>query len=66
MSVKVKYSNGVFQPLEEVRGATPGKIYQVFSEEELHRLAENLDWLKRAEKSFQFWNNLEDAVYDKL
>jgi predicted DNA-binding antitoxin AbrB/MazE fold protein len=66
MSVRVKYSNGVFQPLEEVRDATPGKIYQVFSEEELRKLAEDLDWLKGAEKSFDFWNNHEDAVYDKL
>lgn len=66
MSVKVKYSNGVFQPLEEVKGATPGKIYEVFSREELQKLAENLHWLKAAEKSFDFWNNQEDAVYDNF
>jgi predicted DNA-binding antitoxin AbrB/MazE fold protein len=66
MSVKAKYSNGVFKPLEKVRNATPGRIYQVFSEEELRKLAEDLHWLKAAEKSFDFWNNHEDAVYDNL
>jgi hypothetical protein len=27
---------------------------------------EDLLWLKAAEKSFAFWDNPEDAVYDKL
>ena len=66
MSIKAKYSDGVFMPLEEVKGATPGKIYRVFSEEELRKLAADLQWLKASEKSFDFWNNKEDAVYDKL
>ena len=66
MSVKVKYINGVFQPLEEVKDAAPGKVYQVFSEEELSKVAEELVWLKAAEKSFDFWHNEEDAVYDTL
>jgi hypothetical protein len=29
-------------------------------------LTEDLHWLKAAEKSFEFWDNEEDAVYDKL
>ncbi len=31
MSIKVSYKDGVFQPLENVESATPGKIYTVFS-----------------------------------
>lgn len=27
---------------------------------------EDLLWLRAAEKSFDFWENPEDAVYDKL
>ena len=66
MSIKATYSEGVFKPLEDVKGAVPGKTYQVFSEEELSALKEDLRWLKLAEKSFEFWDNEEDAVYDKL
>ncbi|HYR82755.1 MAG TPA: hypothetical protein VE422_01605 [Terriglobia bacterium] len=66
MSIKAKYTDGVFKPLEDVRGITPGKIYEVFSEDELRRFAEDLRWLKASEKSFEFWDNDEDAVYDKL
>ncbi len=44
----------------------PGKIYQVFSEDELRRLAEDLPWLEGSERSFEFWENKEDAVYDSL
>jgi predicted DNA-binding antitoxin AbrB/MazE fold protein len=66
MSVKARYTNGVFEPLEEVLDARPGKVYRVFSEEELRSLAEGLTWLTASEKSFEFWSNEEDAVYDKL
>ena len=66
MSVKAEYVDGVFRPLEKVSDAVPGKVYRVFSEEELRSLTENSAWLKAAEKSFHFWNNEEDAVYDKL
>ncbi len=66
MSVKVRYTNGVFEPLESVPGARPGQVYRVFSEEELRTFTEDLGWLKAAELSFDFWNNEEDAVYDKL
>ena len=66
MSVKVTYSDGVFKPLEKVTDATPGKVYTVFSDDELRDLTENQRWLKASEKSFEFWNNQEDAVYDTL
>ena len=66
MSVKARNINGVFQPLEEVKDAAPGKVYQVFPEEELSNVTEELAWLKAAERSFDFWHNEEDAVYDSL
>ena len=66
MSIKATYVEGVFKPIEEVKDAIPGKTYQVFSEEELRDLNEDVRWLKLAGKSFEFWDNDEDAVYDKL
>lgn len=66
MSVKAKYVEGVFRPLERVPDAAPDKIYRVFSEEEFHELSESFLWLGAAAKSFEFWNNPEDAVYDNL
>lgn len=66
MSVKAECRNGVFKPLAEVSNAVPGKTYEVFSEGELRRLAESLRWLKSSERSFEFWENGEDAVYDRL
>ena len=66
MSITARYEDGVFRPLEEVKGAAKGKVYRVFSEEELRGLKEDLTWLKSSERSFDFWNNEEDAVYDSL
>ena len=66
MSIRATYENGVFEPLEKVEGAKPGQVYRVFSEEELLDLRETLGWLKTSEKSFDFWNNPADAVYDRL
>ena len=66
MSVKAEYVNGIFRPLEKVPDAIQGKVYRVFSEAELRSLTETFTWLKAAEKSFEFWNNEEDAVYDNL
>ncbi|MDE2757978.1 MAG: hypothetical protein OXU26_01890 [Acidobacteriota bacterium] len=66
MSIKAEYRNGVFKPLVEVGNAVQGKIYEVFSEGELRRLAEGLRWLRDSERSFEFWENGEDAVYDRL
>ena len=40
---------------------SPARLYRVFSEEELRSLSEGFAWLKAAEKSFDFWNNSEDA-----
>jgi hypothetical protein len=66
MSIKVTYKDGIFEPLEDVEGVSPGQIYTVFSDEELGEIRETLGWLKAAEKSFEFWNNPADAVYDTL
>ncbi len=53
-------------PLEEVREIDAGKLYRVFSEEELRDLTEELAWLKAAESAFGFWDNEEDTAYDSL
>ena len=66
MSIKAKYRDGVFAPLQEVEEPIPGEVYQVFSESELKRLAADVPWLKASERSFEFWENEEDAVYDSL
>jgi predicted DNA-binding antitoxin AbrB/MazE fold protein len=66
MSIEATYKDGVFKPVEDVRDAVPGKTYRIFSEEELRGLTEDMRWLKLAEKSFDFWDNDADAVYDRL
>ena len=66
MSIKVEFSNGVFKPLEKVDNLPSGAVYTVLSEEELRSLTEDLQWLKASEKSFEFWDNPEDAIYDTL
>ncbi|MGB7218246.1 MAG: antitoxin family protein [Vicinamibacterales bacterium] len=66
MSIKVSYKNGVFEPLEPVGDAKPGTKYTAFSEDELRDIRETVDWLKVADRSFEFWNNPADAVYDTL
>ena len=66
MSIKAEYRDGVFAPLQEVEESTPGKVYWVFSESELRRLAAAVPWLKASERSFEFWENEEDAVHDSL
>ncbi len=66
MSIKAEYKDGVFVPLQEVEEPTPGEVYQVLSESELKRLAADVPWLKASERSFEFWENEEDAVYDGL
>lgn len=65
MSIKVKYNDGVFTPLEEVKGARQGRRYTAFSGEQLDGMREMLAWLKTTEKSFEFWNNAADALYDE-
>ncbi len=66
MSIKAEYRDGVYAPLHEVEEPTPGEVYQVFSESELRRFAADVPWLKASERSFEFWENEEDAVYDSL
>jgi hypothetical protein len=66
MSIKVTYKDGIFEPIEDVKGVRPGQHFTVLSDEELDAIRESLGWLKAAEKSFEFWNNPADAVYDTL
>ena len=66
MSIKIVYRDGVFEPLDDIEGAKPGEIYTAFSDKELRAVIETLRWLKVAEKSFGFWDNPADAVYDTL
>jgi hypothetical protein len=62
MSIKAKYLDGVFMPVERTEGLMPDRIYTVFSEDELRDLRETFGWLKAAEKSCDFWNNEDDAA----
>jgi predicted DNA-binding antitoxin AbrB/MazE fold protein len=66
MSIKVEFDNGVFKPPEKVENIPAGAVYTVLSEDELRSLAEDLEWLKASQKSFEFWDNPEDAIYDTL
>ncbi len=66
MSIRAEYKDGVFTPLQEIEEPAPGEVYQIFSESELRRLAAAAPWLKASERSFEFWDNEEDAVYDGL
>ena len=66
MSIKAEYRDGVFVPLQEVKEPTPGETYEIFSESELKRLVADVPWLEGSERSFEFWKNGEDAVYDSL
>jgi len=66
ISIKMTYKGGIFDPIEDVKGVRPGQHFTVFSDEELDAIRETLGWLKTTEKSFEFWNNPADAVYDTL
>jgi predicted DNA-binding antitoxin AbrB/MazE fold protein len=66
VSIEARYEDGVFRPLGDAGDMVSGKVYRVFSEEEIRGLAEDLAWLKAAERSFVFWDNEEDSVYDRL
>ena len=66
MGIRAEYRDGVFVPLQEVEPAIPDEVYQVFSESELRLRVAGVSWLKGVERSFEFWENEEDAVYDGL
>ena len=66
MSITATWSDGVFKPTGEVKCAVPGKPYRVFSDEEILKLTEGVQWLRAAKPAFEFWNNNDDAVYDRL
>ena len=48
------------------RARNPERSTPAFSKEELRDFLETVGWLKAAEKSFEFWDNPADAVYDRL
>lgn len=66
MSIEVTFKDGIFEPLKDVTGAHPGQNCTAFSDDELHDICEILGWLKAAEEDFEFWNHVDDAVYDTL
>lgn len=66
MSITATWSDGVFKPTGEVKGAVPGKTYRIFSDEEILELTEGVQWLKAAKPAFEFRNNDDDAIYDQL
>ena len=66
MSITATWSESVFKPIGDAKGAIPGKTYRVYSDEELLDLTQSFRWLKSAEHSFEFWNNDENAAFDQL
>ena len=66
MSIRVEFRDGVFAPLRDVEEPTPRKVYQLFSESELKQLVADAPWLRGSERSLDFWESEQDAVYDSL
>ena len=62
MSIRVTFTNGVFEPVGHVQNVSPGQRCTVFSDEELVDFRETLAWLKAAEESFEFWNNAPGGI----
>lgn len=55
--------NGYLKPEHKLNLPDGEKISLIiFKEKEL----ENIGWLKLSEKSFEFWNNEEDEVWNEL
>jgi hypothetical protein len=65
MSIKVTYRKGVFVPVDDVTNVHPGQNYTVYSDQELAEIRETIG-PKIADKTFEFWDNSADAVYDNL
>jgi hypothetical protein len=66
MGVKSSMKTASSNPLETVTDMATGQVCRVFSEEQLNAERGDLPWLCLAEKSFDFWDNEEDAYYDNL
>ncbi|MDE2781943.1 MAG: hypothetical protein OXK77_03220 [Gemmatimonadota bacterium] len=66
MRIKAEYGDGALTPRHELEEPTPGEVYEIFPESELRRRVVAVPWLKASERSFDFWGNEEDAVYDAL
>jgi hypothetical protein len=65
MSIRVIFRDGIFAPIEAVKGLRPGEACTVFSDGEVRDIRETVGWLNVTEKSFEFWNNAIDALYDE-
>lgn len=65
MSIKVTYRNGVLVPVDDITNVHPGQNYAVYSDLELAEIRETIG-PKIADKTFEFWNNPDDALYDNL
>ena len=65
MSIKVTYGDGVFEPVDDVTNARPGQNYMVYSDQKLAEIRETIG-PKIADKTFEFWDNPADALYDNL
>ena len=66
MRITTEYRDGVLGSHQEVEEFPPGEVYQVFSGSGMKRLVVDIPWLQGSERSFGFWENEEDAVYDSL
>lgn len=61
--VNAVIENGYLKPESNLNLSKGERISLIiFKEEEL----ENIGWLKLSEKSFEFWNNKEDEVWNEL
>ena len=65
MSIRVTFNDGIFKPIEDVKGLRPGQPCSVFSDDELREIRETMGWLKFTGKSVEFWNDAVDAPDDE-
>ena len=65
MSITVTYRGGIFEPVEDLTNLHPGQNYTASTDEDLAEILSTTE-LKAAEKSFEFWNSPDDALYDNL
>ena len=66
MNFEARFEDGTFRPLGDVRDLVPGKVYQVFSDEEIRSLTEDLAWLRTAELRRAFKSQRRIYVADRI
>jgi len=66
MPVRVRYVGGIFEPLDEAADLEEGRVYRALTRSDVIELLETLSSLELSERSFAFWDNPEDDVYDEL